>query len=236
MKIRKSPVQLASLVLCEAAALVTLICMVKTGQQTRALTAAGTLLLVLLPELVQCRYGCRFSLPMYLFCVVYALGPMIGQCWNIYYTVSWWDKLLHICGGVLFAIAGVYLFRYLAPENKHPLMPALFGLLFSVTVAVLWEFAEFGMDAFLGMDMQNDTVVTGFSSYLLADTLGETRTIENITSVLINGEQLPVQGYVDIGLIDTMVDMLVAGAGALLTCLLLWLDGGKHPLIRTQEK
>lgn len=236
MRIKEAPVRLAGLVLCEAVTLFTLICMVKTGQYTRILTAAGTIFLVLLPELMQRWCGCRFSLPLYLFSIVYALGPMIGQCWNVYYTVTWWDKLLHACGGVMFAIAGVYLFQRLAPENRSPAVTALFGLLFSLAVAVLWEFAEFGMDTFLGMDMQNDTVVTGFCSYLLADTVGETTTIENITSVLVNGVPLPVDGYLDIGLIDTMVDMLVASAGALVTCLLLWLDGGKHPPIDTQSK
>ena len=36
-----------------------------------------------------------------------------------------------------------------------------------MTIGVLWEFFEFGMDEMFGLDMQKDTVVTGISSTLL---------------------------------------------------------------------
>ena len=63
-----------------------------------------------------------------------------------------------------------------------------------------------------------------------------TGTIDNIQSVVIDGVALPVEGYIDVGLHDTMRDMLLETAGALITCVLLLLDKGKHPLIRTNAK
>jgi len=41
-----------------------------------------------------------------------------------------------------------------------------------------------------------------------------------------------VSGYVDIGLIDSMLDMLLESLGALITSALLILDKGRHPLIQ----
>ena len=43
-------------------------------------------------------------------------------------------------------------------------------------------------------------------------------------------------GYIDIGLTDSMLDMLLESLGALVTCLLLLLDKGRHPPIRDEEK
>ncbi len=40
--------------------------------------------------------------------------------------------------------------------------------------------------------------------------------INNIEEVIVNGERIPVKGYIDIGLFDSMADMFVESAGALL--------------------
>lgn len=236
MKGKETSVRLVSVVLCEVVALFTVAAMLETGWSSRLLLALATVGLLLLPMAMERLLRCRFWMPVYLFCLAYALCAMMGQCWNAYYLIPWWDKMLHICGGVLFTILGVCLLRWIAPENKHLAAAALFGLLFSMAVAVLWEFVEFGMDSLLETDMQNDTVITGFSSYLLGDTIGKTASIGNITSVLVNGVPLPVQGYLDIGLTDTMVDMLVETIGAILTCLLFLLDRGRHPPVTFERE
>ncbi len=43
--------------------------------------------------------------------------------------------------------------------DLSPFFLALLAFCFSMTVGVLWEFFEFFMDSFFGMDMQKDTVV-----------------------------------------------------------------------------
>ena len=87
---------------------------------------------------------------------------------------------------------------------------------FSMTIGVLWEFFEFGMDEMFGLDMQKDTVVTGISSTLL-DPSGSQhpQRIDRIESVEVNGQELGVGGYLDIGLRDTMGDLFVNFVGAL---------------------
>lgn len=220
--------------ICEIFTVFTIITLWAGGEPERLALAFGTLLLVLLPLLLEKVFHCRICLPVYLFALAYAVGPMLGHCWKLYYTVPVWDKLLHASGGVMFAILGAYFFDLLMKGGKRPAASAIFALCFSMAIAVLWEFCEFGADTFLGMDMQDDTIIPGLTSYLLGDTLGVTGSIKNIQSVTVNGAALP--GYIDIGLIDTMLDMLLETLGAVVTCVILWLDGGKHPLIKNGPK
>lgn len=223
-------IKLGGTALCEVFTVFTVTTLLAGGEPDRLALAFGTLLLVLLPMLLEKLFRCRICLPVYLFALGYALGPMLGHCWKLYYTVPFWDKLLHISGGVMFAILGVYFFDLLTKHRKLPAVRVIFAFCFSVTIAVLWEFCEFCADIFLGMDMQDDTIVPSLTSYLLGDTIGVTGSISNIQSVTVNGIVLP--GYIDIGLIDSMLDMLLETVGALVTCVILWLDKGKHTLIQ----
>lgn len=223
------------IVLGELFALGTIVMMSVTKQYDRLLLAVVTLALILLPELMERIFHCRLCLPLYIFALLYAVGPMLGHCWNFYYILPGWDKLLHICGGVMFAIVGAYFFERMTKRKDLFLACALFALCFSMAIAVLWEFFEFGADRFLGMDMQNDTVITNITSYLLGNEPGVAGSIENIQSVVVNGVPLPVNGYIDVGLTDSMLDMMLESLGALITCLVLLLDRGRHPLIREKE-
>ena len=232
MKSAERKIKLTGTILGMLFAVITVCMLLAEGQADRLLLSIATVFLVMLPAAMEKVFQCRICLPVYIFALLYAIGPMLGHCWYFYYTISWWDKLLHICGGIMFAIVGAFFFDQLVQGKQKPIVGALFALCFSVAIAALWEFAEFGADRFLGMDMQDDTVITGIRSYLLGDTIGVTGSIDNIQSVTVNGSPLPVNGYIDIGLIDSMLDMLLESLGALITCLLILLDKGKHPLIQ----
>ena len=223
-------IKLGGTVVCEIFTVITIITLITGSEPDRMALAFGTLLLVLLPLLLEKLFHCRISLPVYIFALAYAVGPMLGHCWKLYYTVPVWDKLLHICGGVMFAILGAYFFDLLVKEKVHPAARTIFALCFSIAIAVLWEFVEFGADRFLDMDMQDYMLVTHLTSYLLGEGVGVTGSIENIQSVVVNGIRLP--GYIDIGLTDSMLDMMLESAGALITCLLILFDKGRHPLIQ----
>ena len=215
-------IKLAGTVLCELFTVCTIVMLLLGGETGRLAMALVTLLLVALPMLMEKLFACRFSLPLYIFALIYAIGPMLGHCWKLYYTVPVWDKLLHISGGVMFAIVGMYVFDLLVKNKEAPAIKLLFALCFSISVAVLWEFCEFGADIFLGLDTQEDMIIRSVTSFLLGDSVGVTGSIENIESVVVNG--VPMPGYIDIGLIDSMLDMLVETVGAAVTCLVLWID------------
>ena len=84
-----------------------------------------------------------------------------------------------------------------------------------MTIGVIWEFFEFGMDTIFGLDMQKDTIVSNIHSVMLDPTNSNIPIgIEGITDVIVNGQSLGLGGYLDIGLIDTMKDLIVNFVGA----------------------
>jgi len=233
MKKREARIKGILSALAACFALATLGLLLGSGQTDRLAMALVTVILVLLPRAMEKLLRCRIHPALYLFALAYGLGPMLGHCWYLYYTVPCWDKLLHISGGVMFAILGAFLFEALLGDRRKRTAVLLFALCFSIAVSVIWEFAEFGADMLFGMDTQDDTVIHSLRSYLLGDSLGMAGTISPIEAVSVNGQPLPVDGYIDIGLIDTMLDMLLETLGAIVTCAILWLDDGRHPLIQS---
>ena len=80
-----------------------------------------------------------------------------------------------------------------------------------MTVGVLWEFFEFTADQVMHTDMQKDYVVHEVNSVSLNPDGLNVPVHVQIESVIVNGEDWTEQlgGYLDIGLIDTMKDLMV---------------------------
>ena len=103
--------------------------------------------------------------------------------------------------------------------NLSPLFVAMVAFCFSMTIGVLWEFVEYFADNVLLLDMQKDTVIHTIRSVALDPTATNTVvSIEGITDVVVNGQSLGLGGYLDIGLHDTMEDLLVNFIGAVVFC------------------
>ena len=196
------------------------------------LLSLGTILLLLLPLLLEGVFHCAMSPVMVAFSLLYALCPLLGHGYKLYYVTDWWDKLMHCSGGVAFAILGLYL-PYLLNRGKEMsvAMRAVFAFCFSIALSALWEFYEFGSDRLLGTDMQVDTYVTAIHSYFLGDGPGVVGSITDIESVVVDGVEL--DGYLDIGLFDTMWDMLIESLGALIVTVLFLIDRGRHPAFQS---
>ncbi len=182
-----------------------------------------TLFLLLLPQIVQVTFRVHFpsKLEIVLICFVFA-AEILGEVQAFYQRIPHWDAILHTVNGFLCGAAGFSLVEILnnKPNLKFELSPvfmALVAFCFSMTIGVLWEFFEFGMDRIFLLDMQKDTVVQTISSTLLDPSKANIRiVIPDIQSTLVNGKALGIAGYLDIGLIDTMEDLLVNFIGAAL--------------------
>ena len=197
------------------------------GNWVGILQSLEALVLLALPALVEQIFHCHLASWLRIYLNFYCLGPLLGHSYKLFYTTVWWDKLLHCSGGVIFAIVGYYLPK-LNPNNRmSPAMRVLFAICFSISISAAWEFVEFGSDMLLGMDTQNDTFISAIHSYNLGGLPGQLGIVDNITQVSVNG--VPMPGYIDIGLIDTMCDMLIQTFGALTCNAALALDHGKHP-------
>ena len=151
-------------------------------------------------------------------------AEILGEIGSFYTHISWWDTMLHTINGFLMAAIGFALIDILNNSPKFhislsPMFVAVVAFCFSMTVGVVWEFFEFGMDTIFGTDMQKDFIVSGINSVTFhPDGLNEVVKIPNITETILisNGETVGTVagGYLDIGIIDTMKDLLVNCIGA----------------------
>ncbi len=231
---RTKSLRLTAYILAFAFALGSFVFSLRNRSPESSLLCAITPLLITAPTLAERLLGKRMNTTVYLLCLFYALGPMLGQTYRLYYSTVWWDKLLHFMGGLTFALVGSQLPALLSPGEKNLALEIFCAFFFSVALAALWEFFEYGMDQFFAMDMQQDRFVSVLHSYRLGPSLGELGHLESIQSVTVNGQSLP--GYLDIGLHDTMGDMLQESLGALLFSLALFLDKGRHPLFYSTKE
>ena len=198
-------------ILCEAFAFISIIRFAVMGDWSRISLAASTMVFIWFPRLAELLFKKKMSLWAYILCTVYSLGPMLGHAYYLYYLLPWWDDILHLTGGVVFCLLGLEFSRAMCLGKDSEVsfwLLAIFGFCFSVTLSVFWEFAEYFADMLFQVDMQSDTVVHSISSFNLAPEPGIRNEINNIEEVIINGRPMGVGGYLDIGLIDTMEDLL----------------------------
>ncbi len=180
-----------------------------------------TLALFLLPPFVSKTF--QIELPSLLEKIVLIFifaAEIMGEIGDYYIKYPMWDTMLHITTGFLAAAVGLSLIDLLNRSEKFkfnlsPIFVALVAFCFSMTIGVMWEFFEFGADVLLGTDMQKDTVITAISSVALnPDATNTAVIISDITDTAVNGQPLGINGYLDIGLFDTMKDLFVNFIGA----------------------
>ena len=182
-----------------------------------------TLVLLLIPSLIQINLKIELPTALEITILVFIFAAeILGQIQSYYIKFPFWDTVLHTINGFLMAAIGFALVDILNRSKKFsiqlsPVFLAIVAFCFSMTIGVIWEFFEYGMDQFFGLDMQKDTVIQGFSSVLLDPTKSNIPVpVQDITEVLVNGRNLGLGGYLDIGLIDTMNDLFVNFVGAVL--------------------
>lgn len=180
-----------------------------------------TLALLIVPSLIQVQFKIELPTTLEIIILVFIFSAeILGEIQSFYILIPAWDTILHTLNGFLAAAIGFSLVDILNKNDRlqfklSPLFMALVAFCFSMTIGVLWEFFEFGMDHFAGMDMQKDTIVQGITSVMLDPTNSNRPvTIDGIQDVVINGKSLGLGGYLDIGLIDTMEDLFVNFIGA----------------------
>lgn len=183
---------------------------------------ALSLLLLIVPSLIQVNLKIELpsGLEIILLLFIFA-AEILGEIQAYYVKIPMWDTILHTTNGFIMAAIGFSLVDILNRNEKFtfrlsPVFVSIVAFCFSMTIGVIWEFFEYAMDRFMGLDMQKDTIVHSISSVML-DPLGANHpeTIHNITEVVVNGKDLGLGGYLDIGLIDTMNDLFVNFIGAI---------------------
>lgn len=182
---------------------------------------ALTLVLLIMPSLIQINLKIELPTALEIIMLLFIFAAeILGEIQAYYEKIPMWDTVLHTLNGFLMAAIGFALVDILNRNKKISFQPspaflAVVAFCFSMTIGVIWEFFEFGMDQIFHLDMQKDTIVNTIYSVML-DPAGGNRVVgvTGIRNVAVNGESLGLGGYLDIGLLDTMEDLLVNFIGA----------------------
>ena len=182
--------------------------------------------LLLLPSIIsrKLRIELPSTLEIVLLCFIFA-STILGEINKFYVRVPHWDTVLHTINGFCFAAIGFSLVDIL---NRHervslrlsPLFMAIMAFCFSMTIGVMWEFYEYAGDRLFVLDMQKDTVINEFNSVSLDETQNNipirVTDIADVAVIHSDGstQALGLGGYLDVGIHDTMKDLLVNMVGA----------------------
>lgn len=180
-----------------------------------------TLCLFVVPSFTQVVF--KIELPSTLEIIILLFifsAEILGEIQSFYILFPMWDTILHTLNGFLAAAIGFSLVDLLNNDSRlqfklSPIFVAIVAFCFSMTIGVAWEFFEYAMDTFAGLDMQKDTIIHTIRSVSLDPTKSNIPiVIDNIKDVIVNGQALGLGGYLDIGLKDTMMDLIVNFIGA----------------------
>ena len=202
------------------------------GNYSAVFLCGLTLILFLIPNFVEKNFN--VDLPDTLEIIIYLFifsAEILGEINSFYLHFEYWDDMLHTLNGFLMTAIGFALIDILNKKNMFhqilsPVFVCLMAFSFSMTTGVVWEFVEYGIDQYLGFDMQKDTVLDSITSIDFDETKSNTPITIPIKSLEINGEDWTNSefpgGYLDIGLHDTMSDLFVNFIGAIIFCFIGW--------------
>lgn len=204
--------------------IVTLVRCVMTQRWEGVAICVLVLVLFLVPALVEDM--AHIEIPGLFQAIIYSFifaAEILGEINHYYVLIPGWDTVLHTLNGFLCAAVGFSLVDLLNRSSSQislsPIYVTLVAFCFSMTIGVLWEFFEFAFDTFFGMDMQKDSFIQSFSTVSLDPTgEGNRVAVNGIASTTItttSGQTYTFDGYLDIGLLDTMKDLFVNLVGAL---------------------
>lgn len=184
------------------------------------------LFLFSLPSMLEKRLSIKLpdTLEIIILLFIYA-AEILGEIGAYYIKHPYWDTVLHTLNGFLCAAIGFSLLDLLNRQKKvafqlSPVYLAVVAFCFSMTVGVLWEFFEYAMDQLFFLDMQKDMIVHEIGTVKLDPAGGNVPVhLKDIVDViLVQGDGtrtvLGLGGYLDIGLMDTMMDLFVNFVGA----------------------
>lgn len=204
------------------------------GNYYNVLMCLLTLVLFLIPAFVDRRLNIKLPSVLEVIILLFAFSAeILGEIQNFYGIFKSWDTMLHTINGFMMAAIGFALIDILNNDphfhfTASPLFVAFVAFCFSMTIGVVWEFFEFSMDYFLHTDMQKDFIYNTIASVNTAvnpSGVNSAVVIDNVHTTIsgaVNGEavQFSYNGYLDIGIKDTMKDLMVNCLGAIVFSIL----------------
>ncbi len=129
------------------------------GNTDRLLGDISMILVFLIPKILRKLFKLRITDAMELVYVIFMiLAQFLGSIVNLYNndTTWWYDLFTHFLSGVLTTILALVIMNWLGVyKDKNKWFNFIFMISFTLMIASLWEFLEFGTDNFLGMNVQH---------------------------------------------------------------------------------
>ena len=221
-QIKQAPLLFAIYVILRISVILVMIAQIMNRDWHNVMLCVLTLVLFTVPSFIEKNWHIDIPSTLEVIILLFIYSAEIsGEIRSYYINIPGWDTVLHTITGFLSAAIGFSLVDIINRSERtklylSPLYVAIGAFCFSMTIGVLWEFFEFSMDWFFGLDMQKDTIINTINTVVLDPTRSnKVVTITGITSTAVNGVDLGINGYLDIGLIDTMKDLFVNLIGAL---------------------
>lgn len=134
----------------------------------------AVLLLTFAALVIERRYRIKIPLEIEVFGTVFIYAALyLGEVAGFYDHFWWWDAVLHFSSALVFGLIGfsiLYVLYYQGKLDTDPFVIAMFAFSFAISIGVLWEVFEFGMDQLFGLNMQPSTTDT--MGDLIMDSLG----------------------------------------------------------------
>lgn len=207
--------------------LLVIICFIRevaNGNFQNAMLCVLSLILFLMPFFIEKKF--KIKLPSILEIMVLLFifaAEILGEINNFYISIPHWDTILHTLNGFLCASVGFSLVYLLNEKSKSidlsPIFVSLVSFCFSMTIGVAWEFFEYGADTLFNLDMQKDTYINKINT-VTTDPKKDNIVInyDKIDYTILydnkDNEITKLNNYLDIGLHDTMKDLIVNFIGA----------------------
>lgn len=153
----------------------------------------------------------KLELLIYIFIIT---TEVLGQIYHFYTRVPIFDIIIHTYSSFVIS----YIALIIIKKHKLPkIITILFIFSFAMICESIWEIFEFGTDHLLKTDMQKDTIINEITSCYLSEDK-DTPTTMVVDNVVVNNISFTdkYNGYLDIGLYDTISDMSCALVGALI--------------------
>lgn len=109
-------------------------------------------------------------------CLVFIFATQyLGELVGFYFTLWWWDLLLHAAAGFYAVVVGEALFKSVNEKqirnNRYALFIAMWAFCFSTTISSLWEIFEYIGDSLLKTNMLQEGLRDTFQDLLAGELL-----------------------------------------------------------------
>ena len=198
-----------------------IVCMVLEiirGNWNNVFLCVLTLVLYLIPYLIDRKLNIDLPSTLDIIILLFIFSAeILGEIQNFYGIIPYWDTILHTINGFLCAAIGLSLIDILNRSknigvNLSPIFVSIVAFCFSMTIGVLWEFFEYGFDKTLNISSVNLNT-DGKNVPVTIDNINKTEIYSTDKDNNLIKTTIP-NGYLDIGLNDTMNDLIVNFIGA----------------------